>query len=321
MKKVFLFSIFMALTVMTSVNAQQISVVASGGVTTLFTDLNTAISEAASGSTIYLSGGGFRISDDTKITKKLSIIGIGHRPDNNNADGSTLVIGNFFFEGGSDDSYLMGVYLSGEVYIGTGGNAVNNFLLRYCNVNSVQVGNSSCQGVSINQNYVRNDSNGGNSAISFTNNIMNGLICVTGGIIDHNVSIGFIGGRFFDHAIVVSQIKNNLLIGGIIHNSGCSISNNMCIDGTDGDYPILIGNWDDVIVGPNNGVNPTSSFALKGSQGKNAATDGTDVGIYGGSTGFSDAALPPGPRIVSRKVADQTDANGNLHVEIKVSAQ
>jgi hypothetical protein len=83
---------------------------------------------------------------------------------------------------------------------------------------------------------------------------------------------------------------------------------------------IQTGDWD-IFAGPNNGANPTSNYALKpGSPGKNAATDGTDIGIYGG-TGFSDSALPPGPRIVSKKVADQTDANGNLRVEIKVSAQ
>ncbi|MDR1593492.1 MAG: hypothetical protein LBS43_03260 [Prevotellaceae bacterium] len=126
MKKVLLtwMAIFAAIV---AADAQQISVVAPNNATTLYTDLNLAIQGAAAGSTIYLSGGGFQINDSTKITKKLTIIGIGHKPNNDNADGNTVVSGNLFFEGGANNSAVMGLYLSGEV-------AVNNFLLRYCNV-------------------------------------------------------------------------------------------------------------------------------------------------------------------------------------------
>jgi hypothetical protein len=166
-----------------TVNAQQISVVAPGGTTTLYTDLNLAIQGAASGSTVYLSGGGFQINDNTKITKKLTIIGVGHRPDNDNADGNTIVSGNLQFEGGSDNSALMGVYLSGGIYIGAD-KAVNNILVRYCNISSVNVGYSNCQGVVINQNYVR------------------------GGIIDHNIFLDTGGGDIL-YYIDNTQIKNN----------------------------------------------------------------------------------------------------------------
>ena len=88
-----------------------------------------------------------------------------------------------------------------------------------------------------------------------------------------------------------------------------------------GDNAIAGVSWDDMFVGPNNGVSTTSNFALKSSSpGKGAAIDGSDVGIYGG-TGFSNDALPPGPRIVSKKVSETTDASGNLKVEITVSAK
>ena len=50
------------------------------------------------------------------------------------------------------------------------------------------------------------------------------------------------------------------------------------------------------------------------------ALDGTDIGIYGGS-GFSDEALAPIPRIVSKKVAEQTDGSGKLQIEVTVKAQ
>jgi hypothetical protein len=330
MKKVFLtwMAIFAAIV---AANAQQISVVAPSGATTLYTSLDTAITQAAAGSTLYLSGnlsgGGFQVKDETKITKKLTIIGIGHKPDNDNADGFTLISGNLFFEGGASNSALMGVHVTGNVHIGTGEVAVNNFLLRYCNVNSVQVRNSSCQGIVINQNYIRNNSNGGNSAITFTNNVAHSIWHVNAGVIDHNiVRHNTSYGVFILLEVFNSQISNNILIDPStnIHNGdNCIISHNMLnADWGDESYGTIkiVGDWEDVFEGPITGVSPVCNYRLKSNQGKGEATDSTDVGVYGG-TNFNDAALPPGPRIISKKIADQTDANGNLRVEIQVSAE
>jgi hypothetical protein len=323
-------SFFAALAATVTLNAQQISVVDPQGATTLYVDLNLAIQGASSGSTVYLSGGGFQANDSVKIAKKLTIIGIGHKPNNDNADRNTVVSGNFFFEGGSDGSAVMGLYLSGDVNIGTDQNAVNNFLLRYCNVNSVQVKNSSCQGVLINQNYIRNNSSGGNSAISFTNNVTHSIWYVNGGIIDHNVvryNRYHSSGSLAFSNIQNSQISNNILVdpGPVLHSGGnCIVSNNMLNrvwgDASYGTIQITE-SWDDELEGPITSVSPACNYQLKtDSPGKNAASDGTDVGIYGG-TGFSDAALPPIPRIVSKSIADQTDANGKLKVQVQVSAQ
>ena len=88
-----------------------------------------------------------------------------------------------------------------------------------------------------------------------------------------------------------------------------------------GSNPVIASSWNDLVVGPQNGVNTTSNFKLKeGSPGKNAGTDGKDIGIYGG-TGFSDTALPPMPRITTKNIADQTDENGMLKIQIQVKAQ
>jgi hypothetical protein len=317
MKKVFLTGMA-SLAAIVAVNAQQISVVAPGGATALYTSLDTAIVKAAAGSTIYLSGGGFQVNNATKITKKLTIIGIGHRADNDNADGNTVVSGNLFFNENSDNSALMGLYLSGNVNIATSANAVNNILVRYCNVNAIGVGNSNCQGIVINQNYLRGTSNGGNSPLTFSNNVSSTIAQVTGGNIIHNVvtgSLSYVPHPGITYSINNSNISNNIIKGGTPYCSG-TISNNMS-SSSFGDNSIVVESWDDVFAGPDNGVNTSSNFKLKGSLGKNAATDGSDVGIYGGA-GFSDLALPPGPRIVRKVIADQTDENGNLRVQIEV---
>jgi hypothetical protein len=310
------FILIAALFAATALHAQQISVVAPGGATTLYTSLDDAITGAEAGSIIYLSGGGFQIKDGTKITQKLTIIGIGHRSDNDNADGYTNVSGNFSFETGADNSAVLGLYLTGNIFIGLGDVPVNNVLVRYCNANGIRVQNRNCTGIMINQNYLRGESDCKYSPVTFKNNIIAYLAQVDAGTIDHNVFVHPVGYALVD-VQGGSLITNNIVMGGIYDSD--KFSNNM-YDSALGDNTVIVDNWDDVFVGPNNGINPISNFALKGSLGKNAGTDGTDIGIYGG-TGFSNSALPPGPRIVDKKVSEQTDANGNLRVEIKVSAQ
>ena len=300
-------------------NAQQISVVSPGGETTLYTDLNLAIQGAQAGSTVYLSGGGFQISDATKITKKLTIMGVGHRVDN----GNTNVGGNFWFEEGSDGSSVMGIYLGGNINIGTSTNAVNNFLLRFCNVGEVYVRNSNCQGVLINQNYIRGGFLGANSAVSITNNVIHLISNINAGIIDNNIITFAPGSGSYPLGLVSnSQIRNNIIFqhrDNIHTGSACLVSNNLLTRGW-GDNCCVVTSLNDVFVGPNNGVNPNSNFQLKEGLWKTGATDGGEIGIYGG-TGFKDTALPPGPRIVASKIADQTDASGNLSVEITVSVE
>lgn len=48
-------------------------------------------------------------------------------------------------------------------------------------------------------------------------------------------------------------------------------------------------------------------------------TDGTEIGIYGGSTPFSD--VPSNPQVTTKEVAAQADNNGTLAVKMVVEAQ
>jgi hypothetical protein len=306
MKKVII-SILLGITTVTMAYAQQISVVNPQNVSTLYTDLNLAIKGANAGSIIYLSGGGFKINDSIKIKKKLTIIGVGHRFDNEHADKNTLVSGNLFFEESSDGSAVMGIYLSGNIYIGTGSQAVNTFLVRYCNINAIDVRNSACQHIQINQNYIRGGSNGGGSTITFTNNILHSVGGINGGVVNHNVITN--GGGASN-----SQVKDNIFLNGEISSS--VTSHNMSKN-TVGDKCVVVTDWEEVLEGPNNGVNPTSNYKLKGNTGKGAASDGTDIGIYGG-TGFKDSALPPIHRIVFKSIPDRTDENEQLQIQVRI---
>ncbi len=154
MKKIIL-SLFLAIMATTGLDAQQISVVSTDGSTSLYRTFPEAIKGAAPGSVVYLPGGGFSIADSVKITKKLTIIGIGHYTKNGNVDGVTTITGNLYFNQGSDGSGLIGCFVTGKVFIGENGQ-VNDMMVKWCSISSgISVLNSNCQGTVISQNYLR----------------------------------------------------------------------------------------------------------------------------------------------------------------------
>ena len=286
------------------------------------------IYDADPGSVIYLPGGGFTIPDTVKINKRLTIMGVSHRGTVDNADGATIISGNLFFEEGSSSSALMGVYLTGNVNIGHDGSAVRDFVLRYCNVNSVQVNNSECSDMTVNQNYIRGGSHFGGSNPKITNNVCGGLCHITGGTISNNIMAGgetphkpgMYWHSSFNGVYETTISKNIFVVRYADFTTDCGTlftSRNMFINMEWGDDCINLPDgttWDDVFNDPNPGVSIRSNFEFEEAYKKYS-----DVGIYGG-TGFNPDQLAPIPRIVSKKVAERTDGSGKLKIEVTVKA-
>ncbi|MCQ2064262.1 MAG: hypothetical protein MJY66_00200 [Bacteroidaceae bacterium] len=287
--------------------AQQIAVVNGAGSTSVYYTLDEAISGADAGSTVYIPGGGFKISDGTKINKKLTLIGIGHKPNTDNADGNTTISGNVNFTAGSDGSAIMGVYMPNDINIAQDGK-VKNILVRYCNANSIQVKNDSCTGIFVNQNYLRSSSSFGGSNATVTNNIMHSISNLTGGVVNNNImnDLSYQGYHVYEkysiNSVKNSTVKDNVCRYGSRDCSGTFFENNQ-----EGDLKSFF-----VAA---NGVTPDSDFHFSDTFEGN-----TDCGVYAG-TGFSDDCLPPLPRIVSKSIAEQTDAQGKLKVQVTVKTR
>ncbi len=317
MKKLLL-TLFLTVMVSAVAQAQQISVVSSNGATTLYSTLQEAIEGASNGSVIYLPGGGFPISDEVKITKKLTIIGIGHYTKNENVDGVTTILGNLFFNEESGGSAVMACYITGNVNIG-----VDDILIRYCNLNSVQVNNQTCKGTEINQNYIRSSSNFNQTPAKITNNVMWSVGYVTGGNISYNFFNGwfnaYYGGATYE--INSSFVSNNCFNQGDLTNYSNTItSGNMGTSDHVGDNCIYLGenvNWNDVYVNYNNGaISPKSDFHFKDDYKQYE----NKVGIYAGDTPFNDNQIAPVPHIVAKHVDEHTDTTGKLNIKIRVKA-
>lgn len=311
MKKLF-FTFILAIMATGVLQAQQISVVSSGGATTLYQTLKDAIEGADDGSVIYLPGGGFPIADEVKITKKLTIVGIGHKIKTENVDGYTTISGNLFFNQGSDGSALMGVYLSGNVYIGNDAK-VDDVLVRYCNVNDVNVYNN-CLGTTIDQNYIRGAAHFNGCSGIFSHNITQFVRQLNDGFISNNI----ITSRYYNAMDDCNRtsLTNNIIIDYYIHSgNNCLVSGNMCKSDW-GDDCINIGetDWNDVFqkYGP---ISPSSNFHFS----ENYSEYESKVGIYAGGSDF-DKQLAPVPYIIGKRVDTETDSSGKLNIKIRVKA-
>ena len=323
MKKI-IFTLFVAFLATIAAKAQQISVVSTTGATKLFRTLPDAINGADPGSVIYLPGGGFPISDDVKITKKLTIIGIGHYVKSDNVDGNTSIAGNLFFNEGSSGSAVMGCYINGNVYIGNDKTAVSDVLIRHCNLNAVMVNNNLCKETIVNQNYIRNSSNFGTSNAKLTNNVIHSIDNVDNGLIAYNFIRYGVPSYSKNNVIVQcndTQIYNNIAltdfqVSGSHNNSDNSFYGNLAQNSNDAEYNLGDVDWNDVFIKWNNGsISPESDFHFS----EKYKEYESKVGIYAG-TGFSASQMAPVPYISHKDIPQETDAQGMLNVKIRVKA-
>lgn len=321
--------IAVALITFTAAIAQRISVVTEDGSTSVHRTLQQAIEKADPGSTIYLPGGGFSIADSVKIIKRLTIIGIGHKSDNENADGSTIISGNLFFNEGSSGSAILACYITGNINVGDDGNMVNDVSIKYCNTNGIYVKNNTCQETVVNQCYIRSNASFGGSNAQITNNIFScGIGSVDNGIVAYNVITAqwsFYYSQWKTYYVSISanntRIENNIFTNpgsDMLYGSNCITNRNMFMNRDWGDNCINldISSWTDVFDNYNNGTaSPVSNFHFK----KTYAEYEHQVGIYAGD-GFSEDQLAPVPYIISKDIPQQTDAAGNLNIKIRVKA-
>lgn len=314
-------SIVVAFVATITVGAQNIAVVSPSNSTKIYQTLDEAITKAESGSIIYLPGGGFQVTDNAKIDKQLTIMGVSHRGDTDNADGATIISGNLNFIAGSSHSAVMGVYVSGNVVLT---DSIANFTMRYCNVNSVQVKSSKSGGMIINQCYIRNRSLFGNCNVTLENNVIHSAHEINAGKIVHNVIVDkswyhYTTTHYYLGNIKSSTITHNFILSTGFDGSDCYRDNNCIGTGSWGDNPVVLPantKWDDVFKA-HKGVTIASDYHLTDTWAKSKDPDLTGIGIYGGS-GFSDEALAPIPRIVSKKVAEMTNDFGQLEVTVTV---
>lgn len=307
-----------------------------------FTALQEAINTASAGDTIYIMGSTSNYGNIT-ITKQLALIGAGYRVDNQ--WGFPTTIGHITFKQGLDEfnnpiSDPSGSYLSGVNVNWVYAYAGENLLIERCKTQYVEARTS----VSIEvRNCITYGIYSGNYIMEAT--IQNSIIIY--GLYSYNASSSLIVDHclFLDRKVENSNLQFAIITNSIMYSVSTenitytTFSNNISIGGT----------FTDFIYGTNTGggnmkdTNPqfmtidgvtfsfSDDFRLQvGSPAIGAASDGTDIGIYGGSFPFPVggegtylmAAPPTIPQITEVNILNAAvPEGGTLQVNIKAKNQ
>lgn len=334
MKNLLFIFLFSAL----AVNAQKVALHTSAGVQH-FIGVNgfiNAYSAATAGDTIYLPGGGF--SSPTVFDKQLYIFGAGHYPDSTQATAKTFVNGNFVLSENADGIYLEGFNVTGSLLYDFN-EAVNNVIIKYLKIDgdiNVQ-GNLTIPSINtviinsiINGNVIL--SNGQNFGIF--NSIIGGRILYSNGnLFENNILLYSYSGTA---SIYNLDGNNNVLNNNIILNA-----NNRFITGTSnqmynnlhvspaplyGTTPIFSGNYFGIaqnlifINQTGYAFDYAHDYHLQ-SPTTYLGVDNTEVGLYGGTHGYKEGAVPSNPHIQLNNISPTTNNSGFLNVHIKGAAQ
>ncbi|MDR1096563.1 MAG: hypothetical protein LBL57_00370 [Tannerella sp.] len=331
MKKVFLTWMAFFVAIITA-DAQQIFNVQNGDRSMFYNDLETALGEAVSGDTIYLPGGLIEWNpNELIIDKKLALIGVG--ADSIGAGTQiTRIAKQIKFITGSDGSLITGCRIDNRVVIGEVGTGSVQDIMIFRNVtNDLYIGNGSyvTKRITVIENVIRGNLRS-NGPVATECVVQNNLFPING-------------------AYYISTLKNSLIQNNIVREirsvESCTISNNIITVNTS--YPTSNCAYNNnaflfagLPSGANNtfldnlenqsaattfensaGVLPADVEILSGSPCKDAGTDGTDIGIYGGSSPFKKGSVPANPHISKMIISNIADSNGKIKVDIEVSAQ
>jgi hypothetical protein len=327
--------------------AQNLIAVQNSGTPTFFQQVDDAILSSQDGDTIFLPGGTWNISQP--INKRLHIIGVGHNPDSTSATFPSTLQGYFVLALGASNGSLNGIFLNGSF---STNDSVSSYTVFRCNIIGAIYANPGIDNFTFIENILQGGligeqtgapNYGYASNCSFFNNIINGATNMYGrripfinSVYKNNAFIGYSwvdnSGAAFNIASQYSVFENNIFFNtlgfGVVYNS--TANNNLFVEsisfpiGTNVGSNNIAGQEQSTIFINNSGSRFPYDYNLhlqSNSPGKNAGTDGTDIGIYGGLYPWKEGSLPSNPHIQFKNISGSTDQNGNLNVNIKVAAQ
>lgn len=322
-----------------TINAQSLIAVQNGTNSIYYASLDSAITNASVGSTIYIPGGSFTLSKT--INKELHIVGVGHNPDSCTVTGITQVIGSFTIKSGSNHGSLTGLKISGGITfsVGTSDPVLDYFSIERCNIGgSISLATQSSN-ILINECIIRGYSISGGETLGFQMSkcIIENCVITNFKLNTYFINNIFINITFYTYSLVgvhYAFFKNNIFLSPISEYysnislvSGSQFQNNLFNLGYSTSSSSTNLHRND-ITGPVSTlfVNQTGTVfdykqdyhILPSSPAHNAGTDGTDLGIYGTGTPWKEGSLPGNPHIQSSSIST---VNGNLNVKIKVASQ
>ncbi len=340
MKNISLFSIACSLSLFAS--AEVITVNNNTNAPGQYSSLQTAIDSASNGDTIYVHGSATSYGNVT-VKKRLTFFGTGHKPNKSNILVSE--VGNFQLDSlagftGASGTKISGFKLSAVLGYGGTGGTKNVWVSRnYFSSGSSKVSVKG-SGWTIENNIFQPAyiSVGNNANIIIRNNIFNASYVFTSNqptvVIANNI---FLGSISTSALVSVSNalIANNIFNGSTPNGTGVDnniFSNNITYQTSNNSIPAgtNTGSGNFAAQNPMFTNAPTNTFSYvydytlaAGSPGKNAGTDGTDLGVYGGVMPLVDITGSPAiPQLKTITILNPVISVGDsLQVIIKANKQ
>lgn len=305
-----------------------------------YTSLQTAIDSASNGDSIYVHGSSTSYGNVT-VKKRISLFGTGNMPNKVN----TLVsqIGNISLDtisgiSGGSGTKIMGFNLNRATgYSGSGGTK-NILISRNYFISGGTKITITGTGWTIENNIIYpssiNINNNGN--VTIQNNIFSGSTIITSNqptvVISNNIFFGTSPAfSVLNNAIIANNIFSGTSPKGTGVNTN-TFSNNITYQTAYDTIPFGSNTGSGNIIAQDplytnvltNAFNYSYDFSLQGtSPGKNAGTDGKDLGAYGGAKPFVDMTGTPAiPQVNSIVILNPViQAGDSLKVVIKAKKQ
>lgn len=316
-----LFTLFSTVLFLVHSNGQNIIYVnnANNGSPSDYTSLQDAVDAASAGDILYIYPSPYNYGDVT-INKKLLIVGPGYDIPVNSTLGSNANLDNTNIDDitlgqGSDQTVIRGCKIKTVAILQT-----TNIVIQY-NFLSSQLYLASCSGININGNYLTYIISGNSemSNIEISNNYFSSTSnsSLSFAILKNNIIRN--SNLFFNN----SSIYNNIFpLNGIFISSGNIVNNNIFVkDYTDYAQNNLINVAEDAIfIGYPTQDNHSfdARWQLKAdAPAKGYGFDGTDCGIFGGTSPYRLSGLSTIPYIYQLNAPISVGQNDNLNVTIK----
>jgi hypothetical protein len=256
-----------------------------------FDNMTDAIAAASDGDTIYISGS-VTSYGDVWLDKSVTLIGAGY-----GHAGSKTHISTLYLYTGPSNSKIIGIDIS---YLSNWYSETLNVLIERCKIYSIN-DYGGFDGMIIKHSVIGHVHMSSSSTnILITNNLITGYISGSNSpsvLISNNVFIGEYTSWALS-SISYAVISNNIFWNAAPSIDGysvenCAFNNNITYQTSDDVIPsgsnVGVGNLigvDPLFVNvPDATADPSYNYHLQaGSPGKNAGTDGTDIGLYGGGS-------------------------------------
>jgi len=309
-----------------------------------YTDIPAAITASSNNDTIYVSGSSSNYSNFT-INKRLTIIGPGSHIGGNTQNTQGVFVQNIYIDSTAINQSSTNIKIMGIRFAYIDISHGRNVIIERCEFYSASTNTSDCNGTyfrGCSFDRFQNNAQATNNPMEFSNCVYRYADYLTPNtIVNHSIIIGQSYSIYWrsNGTVFTNSIFYNTNFNGGAH-TACVFTNNLVYNITQTAFTLPLsgstGSNNQAAVDPlfistipTNGISNWNDIfnynwrLATTSPGDNAASDGTDLGVYGGILAINQIGLLPAiPQVNEINIGNAAvPQNGTLNVTFKARKQ